>query len=238
MLKEFAQYLVSLKDNKLYEVGGEVYSDHPLTLIDPPVDRPDAIPVTGLDSIVKLIRAEIDVFDNLPIFARVDGPQRVSVFTTYDDRMVRDSLYTASCDVPGFREGFREYDTAIIELRSRFAENEGSAYLLDLLSRISREGSVISDDNGVSQMVEARKGIQLKETVQVRPRVPLCPYRTFPEIVQPASEFLVRLDEEGNVGLFEADGGMWKLEAKQRIAAYLEDALKDLVEAGKVVVMI
>ena len=27
---------------------------------------------------------------------------------------------------------------------------------------------------------------------------------------QPESEFLLRLDDDGNVGLFEADGGMWK----------------------------
>ena len=35
----------------------------------------------------------------------------------------------------------------------------------------------------------------------------------------------------------EADGGVWKLEAKRNIADYFEKNLKDLIEAGKVVVM-
>jgi hypothetical protein len=39
------------------------------------------------------------------------------------------------------------------------------------------------------------------------------------------------------VGLFEADGGVWKLEAKQNIAEYFERELADLVESGQVVVM-
>lgn len=31
MLKEAIQYLVSLKDNKIYEINGETYSDRDLT---------------------------------------------------------------------------------------------------------------------------------------------------------------------------------------------------------------
>lgn len=37
--------------------------------------------------------------------------------------------------------------------------------------------------------------------------------------------------------VLEADGGVWKLEAKRNIADYFEKNLKDLIEAGKVVVM-
>ena len=108
MLKEFAQYLVSLKDNKTYTIHGDTYSDRELVRIDPHVDRPRQISVSGLDSIVKLLRNELDMFDNLPMFIRVDGARKVSVFSTYDIEKCRDSLYEATCDVPGFQEGFRE----------------------------------------------------------------------------------------------------------------------------------
>ena len=37
MLKEFAQYLQSLKDNKIYTINGETYSDHDLVRIKPHV---------------------------------------------------------------------------------------------------------------------------------------------------------------------------------------------------------
>ena len=237
MLKEFAQYLVSLKDNKTYTIHGDTYSDRELVRINPHIDRPTNLSVSGLDSIVKLVRNELDMFDNLPLFIRVDGARKVTVFSTYDDEMDRDSLYEASCDVPDFREGFREQENAIIELRSKFAPGDGVDYLLDLISRINKENGVTTKDNGVSQEVEARTGISLKQMVQVKPRVKLRPYRTFLEVEQPESEFILRLDNDGDVGLFEADGGMWKMQAKASIVSYFEANLADEINAGKVVVM-
>lgn len=236
MLKEFAQYLVSLKDNKIYDINGEKYSDNALHRIAPYVPRPEKLNVTGLDSIVKLVKAEMKKV-TLPIFIRVDGPTAVTVLTALDNDMNRDVLFHAECDVPGFREGFREYEKAIIEIRSKFAPDGDVDYLLDLLSRINKENGVSTSDNGVSQTVEARTGVSLKQMVNVRPRVTLSPYRTFLEVEQPASEFLLRLNDDGDVGLFEADGGMWKLEAKKYILAYFDDALNDEINAGHVIVM-
>lgn len=236
MLKEFAQYLVSLKDNKTYEINGETYSDSALHRIAPYVPRPDKLNVTGLDSIVKLVKAEMKKV-TLPVFIRVDNPTSVTVLSALDKDMNRDVLFHAECDVPGFREGFREYDKAIIEIRSKFAPDGDVDYILDLLSRINKENGVSTSDNGVSQTVEARTGVSLKQMVNVRPRVTLSPYRTFLEVEQPASEFLLRLNDDGDVGLFEADGGMWKLEAKKYILAYFDDALNDEINAGEVIVM-
>ena len=160
------------------------------------------------------------------------------VFTGYLDDYSRDVLYEATADVPDFRGGYRERETALIELRSLFLPGEGVEYLLDLLSRISDESQVTSVDNGVTQTVEASHGISLKSTVAVRPRVELQPFRTFLEVDQPTSEFLLRIDGSDRVGLFEADGGVWKLEAKNNIAAYLRKALADEIKSDKVVVMV
>ena len=237
MLKEFAQYLMSLKDNKTYDIHGDTYSDRELVRVAPHIDRPARISVSSLDSIVQLVCHELDMFTNLPVFIRAEDARAVSVFTTYDDVMARDNLYRAECDVPGFRDGFREYEAAIIELRSRFVPGPGVDYLLDLLSRISKDTGVTTSDNGVSQTVEARQGVSLKTMVAVKPRVALRPYRTFLEVEQPESEFLLRLDDNGNVGLFEADGGMWRQTAKASILAYFEARLSDEIKAGKVVVM-
>ena len=40
------------------------------------------------------------------------------------------------------------------------------------------------------------------------------------QVAQPESMFLLRLKDGGNVGLYEADGGVWKLEATRNIAGY------------------
>ena len=76
------------------------------------------------------------------------------------------------------------------------------------------------------------------QTESVKPRLTLMPFRTFREVPQPESEFILRLDDKGRIGLFEADGGMWKIEAKLNIEHYLNDKLKEEIEAGQVVVMI
>ena len=122
-------------------------------------------------------------------------------------------------------------------MRSKFSPGPGVDYLLDLLSRMSKDSGVTTRDNGVSQEVEARQGVSLKAMVTVKPRVALRPFRTFLEVEQPVSEFLLRLDDDGNVGLFEADGGMWQQTAKASIAAYFEDKLAQEVKDGKIVVM-
>lgn len=51
------------------------------------------------------------------------------------------------------------------------------------------------------------------------------------------SEFLLRVDPDEGIGFFEADGGIWKLEAKKNIADYFLKNMGDLIDAGKVVVM-
>lgn len=128
-------------------------------------------------------------------------------------------------------------EVALIELRSLCIPNEGTAYLLDLLSRMTNENSVSTNDNGVTQTVEARQGVALNALIEIKPRVMLRPFRTFLEVEQPESEFLLRVDPDEGIGFFEADGGIWKLEAKKNIADYFLKNMGDLIDAGKVVVM-
>lgn len=81
-------------------------------------------------------------------------------------------------------------------------------------------------------------GVQLKATQTIKPIVTLQPYRTFLEVEQPVSDFLLRVDKEGGIALHQADGGAWKLAAKRSIAAYLKEQLAEEINAGKVVVTI
>lgn len=239
MLKALAEYLVGLKDNKIYTIHGETYSDNRLTRIAKYVPYPKRITVNGLDSVISLTQREIKRLpaEALPIFIQVCDARHINVFSGLDGDMERYDLYYATCDAPEFKPGWRNYNTAIIELRSMFKENEGSAYLLDLLSRISKENGVTTTDNGVTQQVEARSGISLKVKESIRPRVKLIPFRTFTEVEQPESEFLTRVDDNGNIGFFEADGGAWEREAKVNIACYISDMLDNLTDNGSVVVM-
>lgn len=76
-----------------------------------------------------------------------------------------------------------------------------------------------TNDNGVTQTVEARQGVALNALVEVKPRVLLRPFRTFLEVEQPESEFLLRVHPEEGIGFFEADGGIWKLTASRKTSS-------------------
>lgn len=236
MLAKMIDKIVSLKQTQAFEIGGQAYTDGHLTRIPPHVDRPECITVSGLDGICKLIRTEMEKV-GVTILVQAKSYKTVEVMTTYLPDFSRNALYRAEADVPGLRTGFRDRETAMIELRSLFIPNEGTAYLLDLLSRITDEKSVSSKDNGVTQVVEARQGVALNAMVEIRPRVLLRPFRSFLEVEQPESEFLLRVDADKGIGFFEADGGVWKLEAKRNIADYFARNLADLIDAGRVVVM-
>lgn len=243
MLKAAIEKILEINKPTLEVVEGRTFlvGSDGAREVRPALDKPDTLPLTSLDALVKLLRTEAldGGFAARPLYITIPNHLKVQCFVNPAPnlRYFRPFPYTVDAtDVPGFLDGFREYGKAVIELRSRFAPGEGVNYLLDMLSRINKESSVTSADNGVSQVVEARQGVSMKAHVAVKPIVALRPYRTFQEVEQPESEFLLRLDGDGRVGLFEADGGMWKLKARQTVKEYFEEALADEIQEGSVVV--
>lgn len=239
MLKEFIAHIQKTTQPFVHQVGDSTFvisGSGGAAEIRPTIDHPDTLQLHSLDALVTMVKTEASHMAE-PLYITIPNHLTVRCFgkPEPDARYFRQSYYEAKAtDVPGFQDGFREQEKAIIELRSRFAPSEGVDYLLDLLSRISKDSCVTTNDNGISQTVEARQGVALKASVQVRPRVSLRPFRTFQEVEQPESEFLLRLDEEGRIGLFEADGGMWKLTARRTVRAFLESALEEEASAGAV----
>lgn len=240
MIQKALQYLVGLKENKTYEIDGRTYSDHELHLIEEPHYTRKGIEFGSLDALVKMIKAELpDYTDGTePIFIRIESHTGVNVFTRPNEREQRLWPYDAVCKDAEYRSGWKGQQEAIIELKSRFIPTPDSEYLIDLISRINNDEGVKTEDNGVSQTVVVKKGVQLAATEAVKPRLSLIPFRTFREVPQPESEFILRLDENGRVGLFEADGGIWKIEAKLNIQHYFEEYLADEIASGVVIVMI
>ena len=113
ILAEFVEKIISLKNPTIIEVAGQQYANQEFARIKPHVDRPSAYEVTGLDSIVQLLRKEIERVGGFA-FVRVASHDRVCVSTSYLADMSRDTLYTATTDVPGFRQGWRDQEQAVI----------------------------------------------------------------------------------------------------------------------------
>ena len=237
MLKEMIQKIEEMAKPTFHEVGRQVFANQQMVLVADKKPMPRCIELTGLDSVCKMVRNEAEHV-GLQIFIQVKDYKSVSVFTELDKDEDRLYLYQCGADTPNVTMGcFMDYEKAVIELRSLYIPNPGTEYLMQLLSSISNESRVTSSDNGVTQKVEAKSGIALSSMVEIKPRVVLQPFRTFVEVAQPESEFLLRINDRGQIGMFPADGGVWKLEATRNVAAYFEDKLKDMIEAGTVVVI-
>lgn len=239
MLKAMIEKIERMAGPKVYDIGNEHYASANLVRIDPKKDFPKSISLTGLDSVCKMVVNEAnEMFQCDQVLIQVVDYRRVRVFTTLDGEMDRCWLYECEADTPRVKTGtFMSHEEAVIQLRSLYIPNSDTEYLLKLLSSVSRESKVSSNDNGVSQTVEARTGVALTTNVEVRPYVNLKPFRTFLEVEQPESMFLLRLDNDGQIALIEADGGVWKLEATRNISAYFEEKLGELITAGRVVVL-
>ena len=203
---------------------------------------PATLQLHSLDSIVKMIRTEaIHLADaNTPaLFVNIPSPTNVTCFSQPDftQRCVRAVFYSAGAtDVPGWDAkvtlGFEE---AQIALRTRFQETGDSLYAMKLVNDISLGAKVIYNDNGVATTVTTKSGVSLQTNEAIRPIVKLRPYRTFQEVEQPESTFLIRINDRG-ISFIEADGGMWRLTARNTIKAFLEEKLAAEIESGKLVV--
>lgn len=245
MLKEAIEKIVSLADPHIYKVGDDTYTNDSMRYLTPHIDRPSGLGFSSLDGVVQAIKAEIARSEIAkPLFVQVSSTHNVNVYTTWRrDNLDRDELYTASAVLPESFGKWMEHEDAIIALRSKFVENDGTKYLLELLASVSDDNSVQSKDNGMTQTVTAKTGVSLATKVAVKPIVKLKPYRTFAEVEQPESEFLIRLKpgnkeagEKAKIGIIEADGGAWKLTARHNIAEYFRKNLAVEIDKGTVIV--
>lgn len=79
----------------------------------------------------------------------------------------------------------------------------------------------------INQTTTVKSGVASLAKATAPNPVTLRPYRTFTEVAQPSSQFVLRINKEAELALFEADGGKWKLEAIKNIADYLKAGLED-----------
>jgi len=91
-------------------------------------------------------------------------------------------------------------------------------------------------DNGYTQVVTAKTGIARVGNVEVPNPVTLRPYRTFLEVEnQPAGLFVFRMRRSENrieCAIFEADAGLWKLEAIKEIRKWLASHITNVEIVG------
>lgn len=244
MLKEAIEKIEDMAKPVMQVIGDATFAittDGEAHEIRPIIDHPETLDLTSLDALVKMIQT-FDAKNITPqrLYIAIPDHLTVSCFTHCsgkDDHYFRQRLYTVNAtDVPGWDTKVQlPFEEAQIALRTRFQETQDTAYTLRLLSEITAGAKLTLNDNGIATTVVSQKGVALQGNETIRPIVKLRPYRTFQEVEQPESTFLIRVNER-SINFIEADGGMWKLKARETVKAFLEDKLSAEVGKGDVVV--
>lgn len=231
MLKEFIRHIQETTRPQVTTLGSNTFAisaDGDFKEIRPIIDHPQTLPLHSLDALVKLVRTEAANLEQLYITIPNHLSVRCFGHSNPEGRWHRQTYYEVKAtDVPGWEEKVQmSFDEMQIALRTRFQQTQDMPYVQKLLSEISTGAKVTFNDNGVATTIVTKKGIDLQSNETIRPIVTLRPYRTFQEVDQPESIFLIRINERG-ITFVEADGGMWKLKARETVKEFLEKELEN-----------
>ena len=205
--------------------------------------EPQTLVLHTLQGLVDYLASavDLDARTDTDTIIQVVGPERVVLRGAVDTELLggRPCLAQVVFDDGLQRFSFNHWRPAeefIIGLQALFVPTPARDELLRLVSSI-RSGDVRENtDNGYAQEVKATKGVALVTNVAAPTRVKLQPYRTFREVEQPESEFVLRLsatqEQKPQILLAEADGGAWRLEAVKRVAEWLRRELSIACPAG------
>jgi hypothetical protein len=230
-VKEIAELATQVP--QVVTVDGQEYARLQLVDMRKPDPEPKPIVVHTLTGLVDYVAANRDGVNFGDCVVHVVDEQTVELVAQLRGRfMQRYGYLTAEAPDPikaaplGFHFGtFLTLEPFNIALQSLFEDGYDKAPVLEVLGNIRSAAEIQRNDDGATQNVTVRAGVHLADTKTVPNPVMLAPYRTFLEVEQPASRFVLRLkqkDEGTEVGaaLFEADGGLWRSTAIARIAAY------------------
>lgn len=240
MIKEAIEYIVGLRAPKELEINGSKFVDKEMFHIKTPAFP--TLEVNSLTAVVDYLKGlnnEKWIEENATIIVHIEDEKTVRLKDTADAAEgKRDILLKATAEVPFIK--FNEFDPSevfIISMQSKFLDTPDKASILQVVGNLKDEAVQTLADDGCSQVATIKTGIAAVGQVKVPNPAELAPFRTFLEVPQPKSKFIFRMRNGGLCGLFEADGGAWKLEAKKNIYDFLKKELEEEIAAGKVVLI-
>jgi len=226
------------KDTPLeMNINGGVYCYHdgrlesiPETLPNDPI-QPYEIKVFSLNGLVDMIKADVDGMfaeGNPTHIVRVTNETTVEVISpALGLRQRRYVRITCDAPVPHIAFGrFLETEDFQVMMQTCFEETEARNVVMQLAGSMSKEQSMRKSDDGMAQTVQVKTGVVSVGDVTVKNPIPLTPLRTFHEVEQVTSPFILRFDENAKAALYEGDGGAWKLHAVTRVANWLREKLE------------
>ena len=197
-----------------------------------PPPAPAAIVVSTLTGLRDYLAANIDVLQPNRMMLHVASPTRVFLVGPLEgeiEHFRRMCLVQSQATPPQFKfDQYYDSESFFVSVQTMFVDTPVRAKLLEFVASVRDEAVLETVDDGVSQLVNTARGVKVAREKVPTPLV-LQPFRTFNEVPQPESPFVLRMKaingDRPHVALFEADGGAWKLGATRNIAAWLRSEI-------------
>lgn len=215
------------------KIGELEYSSSDLVAINQE-RRIEPLNLTTLRGLLDYIGSGIDYELTGSVLLHIKSHKTVELLGPLNKDKRRNILASVTAELPEILfNRYMETEQFLIALQSQFMNTPDKDLLLRFAGTVEAGSVSEYGDDGVTQKATIRKGVASKTDAVVPNPVALKPYRTFLELGydQPASNFIFRIKQAGDsvqCALFEADGGAWKLGARQAIYNSLAKALEDL----------
>lgn len=223
MLKEFMKYMIEeCTPIEQMEIDGRLYSSRQMHPMTPP--QPKALHFNTLQGLLRYANTRQPPEEYM--LHIIDEKELVFCSLNLDDFGQRMFLAKATPGLLPDQFPFGRYlnpEEFCIQLRTKFIPSHELETLISVAGNISYTATVDVQDDGLSQTVGQKAGVVLKARTELPTVIMLQPYRTFHEIMQPSSPFLVRARKQHDIpelALFAADAGEWKMQAVERIAEH------------------
>lgn len=228
MIESALKYLNKIATPQLLELEQRPYTTAQVFPVKTPL--PSTLEINTLTGIKDYLKENIDGLELDQLMVHVLGAKNVLIRSRlrgpFEDRAC---YVTATHKQPEFAFGkYHDIESFIIELQSKFVQDETTAKILQLVGTITDDQIQIYCDDGVTQSVTAKNSLGMLAQKEVPNPVVLFPRRTFNEVEQVMGRFVLRMNSGTTTGngkpataLFEADGGMWELDAIQAISKWL-----------------
>lgn len=232
--REGMEYLVNLgrerADVRVVEINGEYYTPDTLRRIEKPLPkRCETFRAATLTGLVDYLLSGIDEFigEYKRVLVNVETPTYVEVLSPiHGSDARRDCIAVCQIDQPSLhRDFYMDPEDFNIMLQTRVLQSPNRDLVLKFVGSLKDEQSNQTADDGFSQRVTVKTGVATVGDVTVVNPVYLAPRRTFPEVAQPESPYVLRFREGPKCALFDTDNLTWRNEAIENIGQWLREKL-------------
>lgn len=214
---------------RTHKIGQHVFSTTPLHHLPFKAEaEPTALPFNSLGAMAEYLKANRDGLELDKLVLLVSSPTVVQLYGPIVGEKKQRLCYATAVAknlIEKWVDTYHPQEAFVVAMQSRFEDIHDRAAVLRVISKLREEQSLEHDDDGIGQRATVKAGVVLATQVEVPNPVTLAPFRTFREVSQPGSQFVLRVQKGPSVALFEADGGAWQIQAVERVAAWLSQEI-------------